>query len=238
MQNRLWPILPLDTEEWWGSEFRSFFFHFPPPFRSFSVSLGVCSLNFGGVFEAPATQTAPQHFFPDRKNENHKKRSVRPVYTLLNGLACSPCQTTKTAVPSPRPVEPACHHQRRRSHSSSDSAGQNDPHRNRHDYSARRRINSVSPLASALARGAPPVKSGQLKVCPGCPSPAPPRRDPAALLAVPSARNPLTRFVSIANRAPQTEDFAPPVVSNIGSDQHVCGHPTTGHVLHSPSSPR
>ena len=28
-----------------------FFFPFPPPFRSFCVSLGVFSLNFGGVFE-------------------------------------------------------------------------------------------------------------------------------------------------------------------------------------------
>ena len=33
-----------------------FFFPLPPPFRSFSVSLGVFSLNFGGVFEAPGPQ--------------------------------------------------------------------------------------------------------------------------------------------------------------------------------------
>ena len=32
-----------------------FFFPFPTPFRSFSVFLGVFSLNFGGVFEAPGT---------------------------------------------------------------------------------------------------------------------------------------------------------------------------------------
>ena len=70
--------------------------------------------------------------------------------------------------------------QQRRNHSSSDSA-KKDPHRNRHDCSARRRINSVSPLAFALANWA-------MKLCVSCDHT--------------SARSALTRVVLIANSAP------------------------------------
>ena len=40
-------------------KFRLFFSPLPPPFRSFCLSLGVFSLNFGGVFEGRCPQMCP-----------------------------------------------------------------------------------------------------------------------------------------------------------------------------------
>ena len=39
-----------------GPKFRAFLFPFPPPFRSFCVSLGVFSWNFGGVWKRRGRQ--------------------------------------------------------------------------------------------------------------------------------------------------------------------------------------
>ena len=74
---------------------------------------------------------APIIFF-ELERIKSQERSDKLVYTLLSGLECSPCQTTKTAVPlhvlwSRRVTISAPstkQFQHRRSHSSSDSANQ------------------------------------------------------------------------------------------------------------------
>ena len=48
--------------EGWGPKISRFFFPFPPPFRSFCVSLGVFSWNFGGVWSAGALKCARLEF--------------------------------------------------------------------------------------------------------------------------------------------------------------------------------
>ena len=52
------------------------FFPFPPPFRSLCVSLGVFSLNFGGLFEGRDPRCAKRHKQSEMVAGDGKKREI------------------------------------------------------------------------------------------------------------------------------------------------------------------
>ena len=90
-----------------------FFFPFPPPFRSFCLSLGVFSLNFGGVSTPPKfNEKTPR----ERQKERNGGREGKKKSEILGGPAeggpaeggpgKSKPATTTTTTPNPEQVGP------------------------------------------------------------------------------------------------------------------------------------